>query len=402
MLTDKAILALKPTDKPYRVADDTGISLFLEVATSGSKLWRLRFRSAAGKQNMLALGAYPAVKVAEARRKAVEARDQLAAGVSPANDRKRQKEAKKANAEASFHVLAEEWFDSIGKQVKPITLVKNRRFLEIYAYPVIGDFPIADLKASDVLAVVRRAKDKGVFDTAKRVHNTVGRICRYAVASGRAERDPSRDVTLADFLHAPATKHHPAIVDPVEFGKLLVAIDGYGGTAVVRAALRLAPLVFLRSGELRGGRWDEINWEKSEWHVPGARMKMGEPLIVPLSPQAVTILRELQPLTEADELLFPCEAIESRKAGKSISENTLSKALWRLGYKGRHCVHGFRASFRTMADEHLAVRPDYAEAQLAHVVRDVNGRAYNRTSHLEGRKAMMASWADHLDELRAG
>lgn len=298
-------------------------------------------------------------------------------------------------------MLADEWFDSIAKQVSPVTLAKNKRFLELYAEPVLGHLPIADLKASDVLAVVRRAKDRGVFDTAKRVHNTIGRVCRYAVASGRADRDPSRDITLADFLHAPPAKHYPALTDPAEFGRLLASIDGYPGTAVVCAALRIAPLVFLRSTELRAGRWCEINFDRAEWHVPASRMKMKEPLVVPLSRQALALLAELKPLTESTGMLFPCEVAAARQAGKSISENTLSIALWRLGWKDKHCFHGFRASARTLIDEQLQVRPDFIEAQLAHVVRDANGRAYNRTTHLEARREMMQRWADYCDNLKA-
>ncbi|MBN2516779.1 MAG: site-specific integrase [Deltaproteobacteria bacterium] len=264
-------------------------------------------------------------------------------------------------------------------------------------FPWIGTQPIKELKAPELLAVLRRIETRGALDTAHRVRGIMGRIFRYAIATGRAERDPAADLRGA--LPQPNEKHHAAITDPKEVGPLLRAIDGYTGHFVVKCALRLAPMIFVRPGELRHAEWSEIDLDEAVWNIPGHKMKLKEPHLVPLSRQAVEILKELQPLTGSGRYVFP----SARSSARLMSENAVLAALRRMGYsKDEMTGHGFRAMARTILDEVLQVRPDFIEHQLAHAVRDPNGRAYNRTAHLAERKKMMQLWADYLDGIKAG
>ncbi len=264
-------------------------------------------------------------------------------------------------------------------------------------FPWLGARPIKELKAPDLLATLQRIESRGTLETAHRVRGLLGQIFRYAVATGRAERDPAADLRGA--LPQPNEKHHAAIIDPKEVAPLLRALDGYQGHFVVKCAKRLAPLLFVRPGELRHAEWAEIDLDESVWNIPASKMKMKEPHLVPLSNQAVEILRELQPLTGTSRYVFP----SARSFTRPMSNNAILAALRYMGYdKDTMTGHGFRAMARTILDEILQVRPDFIEHQLAHAVRDPNGRAYNRTAHLEERRKMMQTWADYLDGLKAG
>jgi integrase len=264
-------------------------------------------------------------------------------------------------------------------------------------FPWIGSKPIVNIKAPELLAVLRRVESRGAIETARRLRIIAGQVFKYAVKTGRAERDPAADLRGA---LAPAKEnHHAAITEPKEVAPLLRAIDGYQGSFVVKCALKLAPLFFVRPGELRHAEWSEIDLDEAVWSIPADKMKMKQAHIVPLCRQAIEILKELQPLTGASKYVFP----SGRSFARAMSENAVNAALRRMGYdKGTMTGHGFRAMARTILDEVLQVRPDFIEHQLAHAVRDPNGRAYNRTAHLEERRKMMQKWADYLDGLKAG
>jgi integrase len=269
--------------------------------------------------------------------------------------------------------------------------------LERDAFPWMGKRPINEIRAPELLAVLRRVENRGALETAHRIRSIAGQVFRYAVATGRAERDCSGDLKGA--LPQPREKHHAAITEPKEVGPLLRAIDGYQGQFVVKCALRLAPLFFVRPGELRNAEWEEIDFDQAQWNIPAHKMKMGQPHIVPLCRQAIEILTELKELTGRSKYVFP----SGRSFARPMSNNAILAALRRMGYdKDTMTGHGFRAMARTILDEVLRVRPDFIEHQLAHAVRDPNGRAYNRTAHLEGRREMMQLWADFLDGLKQG
>jgi integrase len=268
--------------------------------------------------------------------------------------------------------------------------------LELYIFPWIGKRPIAEIKAPELLAVLRRIESRGILDTTQRVRIICCQVFRYAVVTGRAERDPTTDLKGA--LPQPQKTHRAAITEPKKVGELLRSIDSYQGSFVVQCALKLAPLVFLRPGELRRGEWEEIDFENAEWNIPAGRMKMKEPHLVPLSKQAIEILTELKKLTGTGRYVFP-----GRTSERPMSDNAILAALRNMGYaKEEMSGHGFRAMARTILDEVLQFRPDFIEHQLAHAVRDPNGRAYNRTSHLAERRRMMQQWASYLDGLKAG
>jgi integrase len=390
MLTDKAIKALKPRQKPYKVSD--GLGLYLLVQPNGSRLWRLKYRFA-GKEKLAALGAYPETGLAEARAKRDELRRLHAGGVDPVAHRRAADEARVAAAENSFKVLADEWFQKKLPGWVPKHSVKIRERLKHDVYPWLGTRPIAEVTAPEVLAVLRRIEERGAVATARRALGNISAIFCYAVATGRAESDPCRDLRGA--LSPRKEKHLAAITDPKKIPELLNAIHGYQGGLVVRCALRLAPLLFVRPGELRSARWADIDLEAGEWRFVASKTK--QPHIVPLASQAIAILRELHPLTGHRELVFPGE----RSPLRPMSENTVNAALRSLGItKEQMTGHGFRAMARTVLEENLKFAAHLIEAQLAHAVRDANGRAYNRTTHLEERKKMMQEWADYLDALR--
>lgn len=393
MLSDTAIKNAKPAKKPYKLADERGMYLLINHV---GKYWRLDYRFD-GKRKTLTLGVYPDVPLKAARNKRDEARTLLADGVDPGANRKALESAKSDRAANSFEVIAREWFAKFASGWVPSHGDKIIRRLERDIFPWIGRQPIADVTAPGLLAVLRRIEERGAVDTAHRALQNCGQIFRYAIATGRALRDPSGDLRGA--LPPVKENHLAAMTDPKDVAALLRAMDCYQGSFVTKCALRLAPLVFVRPGELRKAEWAEIDLDHAEWNIPAVRMKMKEPHLVPLASQAVEILRELQALTDSGRYVFP----GARTNGRPMSDNAILAALRRMGFaKDEMSGHGFRAMARTILDEVLGVRPDFIEHQLAHAVRDPNGRAYNRTAHLDERRKMMQEWADYLDKLKAG
>lgn len=392
-LTDMKVRKAKSEEKQITLFDGGG--LFLLVTPSGGKLWRFKYRFD-GKERLLSFGAYPEISLLDARQRRDEARRQIAHGINPGAVRKAQKQAETQETE-TFEVIAREWhmkFSPSWTLGHAATILSR---LERDLFPWIGKRPIAEIKAHELLSVLRRVESRGALETAHRIKTIAGQVFRYAVATGRAERDPSGDLRGA--LPQPGEKHLAAITDPKEVAPLLRSIDGYHGHLVVRCALRLAPLFFVRPGELRHAEWAEFDLDEAVWNIPAHKMKMKQTHIVPLCRQAMEILKELQALTGASRYVFP----SGRSFSRPMSENAIIAALRSLGYeKGTMTGHGFRAMARTILDEVLQIRTEYIEHQLAHAVRDPNGRAYNRTAHLAERRKMMQTWADYLDGLKAG
>ncbi len=397
-LTDTALRSAKPRAKAVKMFDGGG--LYLEINPAGGKWWRWKYRYG-GKEKRLSLGVYPDVRLKAAREKRDAARQQLAAGIDPGAARKAEKLAQ-AGAE-SFEAVAREWHAKFSPGWVASHGDRILRRLEKDLFPWLGKRPIAEIKAPDLLTVLRRIESRGAQETAHRAMQNCGQVFRYAVATGRAERDPTGDLRGA--LPAPKEKHHASITDPKRVGELLRAIDAYKGFFATKCALRLAPLVFVRPGELRKAQWPEIDFDKAEWRIPAERMKMREQHIVPLSRQAIEILRELEPLTgqgipakpDAPRYIFP--GAQSRE--RPMSENAVLAALRRMGYpKEEMTGHGFRSMASTLLHEqgwnHQAI-----ERQLAHAERNAVSAAYNFAEHLPDRRKMMQAWADYLDALKA-
>jgi integrase len=392
-LSDKTVSNAKIRPNRYRLFDRDG--LYLEVSARGGKYWRLKYRFK-GKEKCLALGVYPRVGLKLARSRADEARRLLTDGVDPGEQKKIARAAGADAAANSFAAIALEWLLKQKPTWAASHWVKIEAMLKRDLFPWLGSRPITAITPPELLAALRRIEARGAIDTTKRARIVAGQVFRFAVATGRAERDITPDLRGA--IAPPVKKHLAAIIEPKEAGQLLLAIENYVGTPVVRAALRLAPLTFVRPGELRGARWSEFDLDAAEWRIAAERMKTRKPHIVPLAARAVEILRELQPLTGRFEFVFPSH----RSPRRPMSENAILVALRALGYpKEVMTGHGFRAMARTMLDEVLNYRVDLIEHQLAHAVRDANGRAYNRTAHLEARRSMMQGWSDYLDQLRA-
>jgi integrase len=391
-LTPSAVANARAKAAAYMLPDGGG--MFLLVNPDGSRWWRFRYnRPGTGKRNMLSLGTFPDVSLKRAREKRDDARKLVADGIDPGD--KRQAEA--VAAADTFEAVAREWFAKFSTRWAPSHADKVLRRLERDVFPWIGGKPIAKLDAPTILATLRRIESRGAVETAHRALQNCGQVFRYAVATGRASGDVTRD--LRGSLTPWKPGHFASMTDPDEVGALLRAIDGFNGMHQVSAALKLAPLVFVRPGELRNAEWAEIDLDAAEWNIPAHKMKMREPHLVPLSSQAVAILRDLQPLTGAGCFVFP----GARDRKKPLSDMAMNAAFKRMGFDGQtFTAHGFRAMARTILDERLGFRPDYIEHQLAHAVRDANGRAYNRTSFLPERRKMMQAWADYLDALRAG
>ena len=391
-LTATAVKQAKPREKDYKLADGGG--LFLLIKKNGSKYWRLKYRFT-GKEKLLALGVYPSISLADSRELREEARKLIANNVDP-NEVKRAQKANQGEAEAnSFKVIATEWFNQRMNDKSQGHQRRVWRALEKDLFISLANRPIANITPPDLLTTLRKIESRGAIETAHRAKQIAGQIFRYASATGRIERDPSADLKGA--LQLRTKTHLAAIVDPKEVGKLLVAIDSYQGTTSVMAALKLSPLLFCRPGELRQMEWTEINWEEERWELSAKKMKMKEPHIVPLSKQVVEILLELQRLTGRGRYVFP----SARGASRPLSENGVRTALRTMGYDNQTMTpHGFRAMARTILDEVLGYRIEWIECQLAHAVKDANGRAYNRTSYLVQRKEMMQKWANYLDNLK--
>ncbi len=393
-LSDTAIRNAKPAEKARKLFDGGG--LYLEVAPSGGKWWRLKYRFG-GKEKRLSLGVYPDVSLKDARDRRDKARKLLANEVDPSENRKARKAAKVERAANSFEVVTREWFAKHSVNWSPNHANRIIRRLERDIFPWIGGKAIADITAPQLLEVIRRIEHRGALETAHRALGNCGQVFRYAVATGRAERDPSRD--LRGSLPPAKGTHFASVTEPKQVAEILRALDGYEGTLPVRCALRLAPLVFVRPGELRHAQWKDIDLDTADWRYMVTKTNTLH--IVPLSNQAVAILQELQPLTGNGRYVFP--SARNPKGDKPMSDNAILAAMRRMGIsKEEMSGHGFRAMARTILDEVLGFRPDYIEHQLAHAVRDPNGRAYNRTAHLPERRKMMQEWADYLDKLKAG
>jgi integrase len=382
--------------KPGRHSDGEG--MYLLVTDAWQKYWRFDYRFL-GKYKTLALGVFPDTTLAMARSKRAEARTLLASDQDPSVAKRKAKAVAKQKHGNTFQSVAQKWLETTASQRKSNTDAKLKSWLSRDVLPQLGHLPISEIKTTHVLTVLRKMEARGVFDSVLRVKQIISRIMKFAVREALVERDPTYELQGPDTFKSKPTKHHAAITDPKAFGGLLRAIAGYEGHLVTKAALQLSPMLFVRPGELRAMEWTEVDLENATWSIPGHRMKMSNDHIVPLSAQAVGILKQLCAITGDSKIVFP----SIKGEGRPISENTLNAALNTIGYDGTmHRAHGFRASARTMLDEQLGYPAHLIEHQLAHAVKDANGRAYNRTSHLPERRAMMQCWADYLDKLSAG
>lgn len=392
MLTDPKLRHLKSRPKLYRVADAGG--LCIEVPPSGSRLWRFRYRYA-GRQKMLSLGHYPEVSLSEARELRDKARALLREGTDPSYQRQVDELNRRTAADNTFEAIGREWLAR--EEVAEVTAEKNRWLLETFAFPYLGRRPIADITPRELLAVLRKVEARGKLETAQRLKQKCGQVFRYAILEGKTEIDPTG--SLKGALKTPKTKHHAAITEPKAIGELLRAIDGFSGHYVTLAALKVAPLVFVRPGELRKAEWSEFDLDAGEWRIPAERMKMKAAHLVPLSRQAVNVLRELHPLTGSGRYVFP----SIRTNRQPMSENTVTAALRRLGYTGDEMTwHGFRAMAATRLNE-LGWNPDAIERQLAHAESNKVREAYTHAAeYLAERRKMMQAWADYLEGLKAG
>lgn len=377
--------------KRSKLADGNG--LYLDIQATG-RYWRLKYRFA-GKEKLLALGVYPETTLKDARAARDEARQLLAKDIDPAAYRRQSESQRRDAAANTFKAVAVEWLEQVHKKtVGATTYPKNARRFEMHVYPKLGGRPMEEIEPPEVLEVLRVIEKKGHVDNAHRLKTLIGQVFRYAVSTGRAKRDVTAD--LRGILPAADVKHHAAVITPDAIAHLLNVTDSYWGNPTVCAALKIAPYVFLRPGNLRKMRWDEIDWQASTWTTETS--KNGEPLVVPLATQVVALLRELEALNGRDEWVFT----SGHGRGRPMSENAITAALNRLGFKGIMTGHGFRAMAKTVLTERLNFRTEIIEMQMAHRVRDVHGRAYNRTTWLPERRDMMQQWADYLDSLKAG
>ena len=389
MLNDTKVRTVKSRVKAFKLSDERG--LFLLVTPAGGRLWRLKYR-VQGREKLISLGAYPDVTLKRAREKRDAARKLLADGVDPSV----QRQAERAALAQSFEGVGKEWLELQTKSLAPETISILSSRLDSALYPYIGSRPIAAITAQEVLSALRRIEARGRHETAHRVRALAGRVFRYAVATGRAQHDVAADLKGA--LAPVKSKNFASVTDPILVGELLRAIHGYSGHPVTALALKLAPLVFVRPGELRAAEWPEFDLENAEWRIPGERMKMGEPHLVPLSRQALAVLRELQPLARGGRYLFP--SLRTRE--RPMSDNTINAALRRMGYTSEEQTgHGFRSMASTLLNEQ-GLPPDVIELQLAHTERNKVRAAYNKAQRLPERRKMMQAWSDYLEGLRAG
>lgn len=390
-LTDIAIRTAKAKEKTYKIADSGG--LYIEIAPSGGKWWRYKYRYE-GKENRISLGTYPDISLAKARERHMEARRLLADGIDPSENRKSSKIAAKLNAENTFEFVAREWWASHMKNKAETHKDKVIRRFEIYMFPWLGKSPIRDISPPKILEVIKRIENLNKCETAKRALQTTGQVFRYAVQKGLATRDVTADLKGA--LAATKVKHMAAFTDPKDVAELLKAIDGFKGTLTVQCALKLSPLVFARPGELRRARWSEIDFEAREWRY--LVTKINKEHIVPLSTQAIDILKTIQSCSGDGEYVFR----NGRSPIRPMSESAINTALSRMGYDTQTDItgHGFRAMARTILHEELNFDPAIIEHQLSHQVADPLGEAYNRTKFIRHRTEMMQAWADYLDNLK--
>ncbi len=399
-LSDVEIKKAKPQEKPHKLFDGGG--LYLLVTPTGGKLWNLKYNFS-GKEKKLSFGAYPAVSLADARQRRDDAKKLLANGQDPGAIKKALQDAAIVEAAVeinTFEKVALEWYAKNKKVWVESHSVSIKGRLNTYILPAFGNKPITEITPVDIRSMLLDIEARGLRETGKRVKVIVGQICRYAIALGYAQYDPSGSLKLSE-LYAKVTdeRHHAALVKPKEVAELLRAIDSFQGSFVVKTGLSLAPMLFVRPGELRQMEWSEVDLDEGLWSLPAGKMKTRNEHLVPLSQQAMELLQAIKPLTGSGRYVFP----NLRSPLRPMSEVALLAALRRIGYsKEEMTVHGFRAIARTILDEVLGFRVDIIEHQLAHAVRDANGRAYNRTSFLDDRRKMMQQWSDYLDGLKAG
>lgn len=389
-LSDTNIRNTKPAKRPQKLFDERGLYLILQP--TGARWWRLKYRFA-GKEKLLSLGVYPDVSLKQARLNRDEARKLIAEGVDPSAKRKIDVAAQRRSSSNSFRAVAEEWLER--QHVAEVTASKNRWLLESFLFPEIGSRPINEITPRELLTALRKIETSGKLETASRAKNKAGQVFRFAILEGKAESDPT--ASLRGALKSPQVKHHPAITEPKKVGELLRAIDGFSGQPVTACALRLAPLVFVRPGELRKAEWSEFDLGGAIWRIPAERMKMKAAHLVPLSKQAVAILHDLHSLTGRGRLVFP----SIRSSQRPMSENTVNGGLRRLGYSSEEMTgHGFRSMAATRLNE-MGWRADAIERQLAHAESNKVRDAYTSAAqYLDVRKQMMQAWSDYLDSLR--
>lgn len=393
-LSDTAIRSAKPQEKPYKLADGGG--LYLLVNPTGGKLWRWKYRHA-GKEKLLSIGSYPAVTLAKAREAREAARVNLANGLDPSAHKRDAKREAALVAANTFNVLADEYLDKMRRENKAASTLAKAEWILGLARGELGHRPMMEIRSADVLSVLKRIEAKGLHETAVRLRAAVGAVFRYAIATGRAEIDPTQ--ALRGALIRPTVSHRAAVTDAKELGALLRAIDDFEGQATTKAALRLLAILFPRPGELRRSEWVEFDLDAAVWTIPAARAKMRREHRIPLPRQALEILRELRDLNSGGKFVFP----SVRTVLRPISENTLNAALRRLGYtKDEATSHGFRATASTLLNESGLWSADAIERQLAHVERNAVRRAYARGEHWDERVKMLRWWADHLDTVRLG
>lgn len=393
-LTDIAVRQAKATEKPFKLSDGGGLHLL--VTPTGGKLWRLAYRFD-GKQRQLAFGGYPEVTLKDARARRDAAKETLAAGVDPGTKAKIEKRTRQIASGNTFGLISAEYVTRLIDEGRADATIEKVRWLLGLAMPALDKRPISEISAAEVLAVLRAIEKRGTHETARRLRSTIGTVFRFAIATTRAENDPT--FALKGALITPKVKHRAAVTDPKGIGALLRAMDDFEGQATTHAALKLMAILFPRPGELRMAEWSEFDLDRAVWTIPASRTKMRRPHRIPLARQAVAILRDLQAITGAGKLVFPCVRTTSRP----ISENTLNAALRRLGYgKDEATAHGFRATASTVLNQSLLWHPDVIERQLAHVEANDVRRAYDRGEHWDERVKMMNWWADHLDALREG
>lgn len=397
-LTAMEVEKTKPGNEQKKLYDGRG--LLLIVTPAGGKWWRFKY-SFDGKNKTISFGTYPEISLAQARDRREEARKLIAIGVDPSVNRKAVKTAKNELLANSFEVIAREWHaehqkDNAWTEDHATTIMSR---LEKDMFPWIGAKPITEVTAKDIRMILDRVKGRGVVETARRCRTIASQVFTYSISTDRAMYDVA--ASLKKYLPptSKTRKHMASVTDPKELAPLLRAIDSYQGGFVAKCALRLLPMLFVRPGELRHMEWAEVDLDAAEWNIPGPKMKMKQPHLVPLSLQAIDILTELKPLTGNSKYVFP----STRSFDRCMSDNTINAAFRRMGFDGDTITgHGFRATARTILDEVLGFRIDFIEHQLAHAVKDPNGRAYNRTAHLAERKKMMQLWADYLDGLKQG
>lgn len=387
-LSDAKVRNAKPRTKRYKLTDGEG--LFLVVMPSGSKYWRLRYFFS-GKEKLLALGVYPEVGLIEAREKRAQAHKLLAAGKDPSEIKKEARRTATLQGAKTFGVVADEWLEKHTHEWTPGHVRAKRSHLKRHVLPKLENRPIAEITAAEVLEVLRATESKGILDTTRRLRQIIGQVFMYAIATGRAERNPVPDLKGA--IKAPVVKHFTFIRE-AEMPEYLTKLEGYVGSELTKLGLRLLLLTFVRTIELRGAQWQEFDWDKAEWRIPSERMKVKELHIVPLSKQAIVVLRELQRVSGHRQYVFPNE----HNPSTFMSENTILYALYRMGYHSRATGHGFRSTASTILNEH-GFRPDVIERQLAHSERNKVRAAYNHAQYLPERRQMMQWWADYLDQL---